>query len=122
MAGAESQGGQAPGSLVRSFMATGGRTTAASASVELPLETLVSRAADSEGRRGELQFESLKVYDFADEPVSIAEIAAEFRLPMRAAIVLCSEMTADGVLQANETVVDIDIDFLLRIRAGIEAL
>jgi len=109
-----------PGSLVRSFMVTGGRTT--TASPELSVETIVSRADQSESLRDGLQFESRNIYDELHDGTSVAEIAAQFELPILAALVLIGDMVAQGVLTHSELAEEIDADFLMRIRQRIEVI
>ncbi len=109
---------------VRSFIVTGGRARTEGRATELALETLVDATPMARRRVATLQFERRSIVQLlmADGATSIAEISAQLQLPMRASQVLVSEMAADGVLSAQETVSNADVDLLLRIRSTIAAL
>ncbi|MGH1502577.1 MAG: DUF742 domain-containing protein [Acidimicrobiales bacterium] len=109
---------------VRSFIVTGGRARTEGRATELALETLVDATPMARRRVSTLQFERRSIVQLlvADGATSIAEISAQLELPMRASQVLVSEMVADGVLSAQETVSNADVDLLLRIRSTIAAL
>lgn len=107
--------------IVRGFMYTEGRTRALGAS-ELPLETLVSLTES--GRRGvdQLRFERRAIAQQLDGTRSVAEIAAQLHIPLRAAMVITSEMVAEGILVAEDVVAEVDLPLLKKIREAIAAL
>ncbi len=109
------------GEVVRRFMVTGGRTRPAGV-VELPLETLVSPTDLAWARLGQLQFERRAIVAEVGESASVAEIAARLDIPLRAAVVLVSEMVAEGLLAAESVVDEVDLPLLRKIRAAIAAL
>lgn len=107
--------------IVRGFMFTEGRTRADGAS-ELPVETLVSLTIAAENGIHDLQFERRAIAQVLDDTNSVAEIAAKLGIPLRAALIIVSEMVADGLLTADEVVVDVDLPLLHKIREAIAAL
>lgn len=101
-------------------MLTRGRTRTTSA--ELPIETVVSAPiglgmtldlADREHRR---------IRSLLTGPMSIAEVSAHLMIPLRAAVVLVSEMVAAGSLSAGDTVDNGDTDLLNKIRNALQLL
>lgn len=107
--------------IVRGFMYTEGRTRALGAS-ELPLETLVSLTTVGRSGLNRLRFERRAIARGLDGRRSIAEIAAHLGIPLRAAIVITSEMVAEGLLVAEEVVAEVDLPLLHKIREAIAAL
>jgi hypothetical protein len=55
-------------------------------------------------------------------PVAIVEIAARLELPLRATLVLVSEMVDDGLLTVSTVVHVADRSLLVQIRQAIDAL
>lgn len=110
----------ADGEIVRSFMLTRGRTRASVP--ELAIETVVS-APISLGVNSMLQDrEHQRVRDLLVGPMSIAEISAHLMIPLRAAVVIASEMVAAGLLTAGSTVDSGDTDLLQKIRSALQLL
>lgn len=106
--------------VVRPFVVTRGRTR--SRGEELPPETLVA-TPERMPVAGKLAFEQQRIVELCtDDPLSIAELAAELRLPTRAAQVLVGDMVADGLLEPQEVVAEIDLDLLDRIRRAVAEL
>lgn len=107
--------------IVRAFMYTKGRTRAAGVS-ELPLEALVSLT--SLGRVGldTLGFERRAIAQQLESSRSVAELAASLGIPLRTALIITSEMVAEGLLTAEDVVEDVDIPLLQKIREAIAAL
>ena len=123
---AEDADDEPTGEIVRSFMLTRGRTRAAAA--ELPIETIVSAPAEL-GALGEvLDREHLRIRTLLTGPMSIAEISAHLSIPLRAAVVLVSEMVAAGTLRAGSTTTSTssapvdDLDLLVKIRSALQML
>ncbi len=108
------------GSLVRSFMATKGRTE--TTSQELAIETVVEVSTLAESKIDSVQFEQRKILELLESPASVAEVSAKLKLPIRTSIILVSELAADGLVDASDLVDTIDTDFLMTIRNAIEAL
>jgi len=52
--------------------------------------------------------------------MSIAEVSAHLTIPLRAAVVLVSELVADGALVAGRNADADDTDFLLKIRSALQ--
>ncbi|MEL6892008.1 MAG: DUF742 domain-containing protein [Actinomycetota bacterium] len=106
--------------IVRSFMLTGGRTRAAV--TEVAIETIVTRKPDAlNGRRMSPDHHRI-VQLLSSDNMSVAEISAHLGIPLRAAVILVSEMLADGVLESGSTVEDVDHDFLSKIRNALQLL
>lgn len=108
--------------LVRAFVLTGGRTRASAP--ELAIETVVSahESADAVVRSGSLDREQRRIVDVLQTPMSIAEVSAHLSIPLRAAVVLVSELVADGALVAGRNADAGDTDFLLKIRSALQLL
>lgn len=108
--------------VVRSYVATGGRTR--SHRIDLAFETRVELNPDAEPPTA-LQFERLHIARYVQQHIviSIAEISAALRLPPLTTQVLVSDLVADTVLLAHDTVgSEIDLDALSDIRAAISSL
>ncbi len=106
--------------LVRSFMLTRGRTRASSP--ELPIETIVSAASGLAPGNVPLDREQRRIRTLVAVPMSIAEVSAHLPIPLRAAVVLISEMVAAGSLTAGQTVDTSDTSMLLKIRSALQLL
>ncbi len=107
--------------IVRSFMVTEGRTRAQGVP-ELPPETLISAGERSRSDVEELHFERRRVVTSHEGTCSIAEIAARERLPLRAAVIIVSELVAAEFLTAEEVVDVVGLPMLQKIREAIAAL
>ena len=105
---------------VRGYMLTGGRTRAAA--TELSVETLVSVAAHTRHDLSRLQPEHREIVDLLTEALSVAEVAAHLNIPLRAALVMTSEMVDIGTLTTSEAVDLIDTSFLAKIRTTLTML
>lgn len=106
--------------LVRGFMLTRGRTRATVQ--ELPIETVVSATMSLDSRHVACRREHQRVRDLLVGPMSIAEVSAHLMIPLRAAVVISSEMVAAGLLTAGTTVDSNDIDLLHKIRTALQLL
>ena len=106
--------------VVRSFMLTRGRTRAASE--ELAIEALVSAPTTARLNIRSLPPEQRRIVQLATSPVSLAEIPALLDIPLRAVIVMASEMVADGILTAESTLDVVDTSLLSRIRSAFQSL
>ncbi len=106
---------------VRSFMATAGRTQT-SGTVELALEAMVSVTPAGRAKEHELQFERRAIVTSLHGTCSVAELAVHIGLPLRAGVVLASEMVDEGLLEADEVVDVVDLSTLSKLRRAIAAL
>ncbi len=106
--------------IVRGFMHTRGRTRARVQ--ELPIETVVSTPVGLSLRPAIRDREHQRVRDLLVGPMSIAEISAHLMIPLRAAVVISSEMVAAGHLTAGSTVDSNDTDLLNKIRTALQLL
>ncbi len=106
--------------VVRAFMLTRGRTRASSP--ELAIETIVSAPTALAPSNVPLDREQRKIRILLAVPMSIAEVSAHLAIPLRAAVVLISEMVAAGSLSAGETVDASDTKMLLKIRSALQLL
>ncbi len=107
--------------VVRSFMITGGRTRANVQ--EVPIETLVSASLFAKNDLNGLTREQREIVtSLSGGSLSVAEISAHLEIPLRAAIILVSEMVAAGMLSTGGTVDAVDTDFLSKIRNALQLL
>lgn len=106
--------------VVRGFMLTRGRTRASVD--ELKIETVVHATDAGRGSLSRLDIDHRRIVAVLSGPLSIAEISAHLAIPLRAAIVLVSEMVAAGTLQAGDAIGDADTDLLQTIRSALQLL
>ena len=108
--------------VVRSYVLTGGRTQPQETVIDLKFETRVEVRMDT---NVPLQFERLDIarYVKSEQVISVAEISAALGLPILTTQVLVSDLVADDVLHAHETLdSEIDVSSLSDIRAAILSL
>ena len=55
-------------------------------------------------------------------PMSIAEVSAHLAIPLRAAVILVSELVAGGAIVAGRSADTGDTDFLMEIRSALQLL
>ena len=108
------------GDVVRGFMLTRGRTRASVP--ELAIETVVTPTAMVRSSMGGLQVDHRRIVEILVGPLSIAEISAHLSIPLRASIVLVSEMVAAGTLSAGDSLDSGDTDLLEKIRSALQLL
>jgi hypothetical protein len=106
--------------LVRAFMLTRGRTR--SSSPELAIETVVSAPTGRAPGNVPLDRDQRSIRTLLAVPMSIAEVSAHLAIPLRASVVLISEMVAAGSLSAGQTVDTSDTTMLLKIRSALQLL
>jgi hypothetical protein len=106
--------------VVRSFMLTRGRTRATAD--ELAIEARVSAPTTSRLNIRSLPPEQRRIVELASTPTSLAEVSALLDIPLRAVIVMVSEMVAGGILIAESTIDVVDTSLLSRIRVAFQAL
>lgn len=110
----------AGGDVVRGFMLTRGRTRASVP--ELAIETVVTVTAMVRSSVGGLQVDHRRIVQILSGPLSVAEVSAHLAIPLRAAIVLVSEMVDAGTLTAGSSIDDADTDLLEKIRSALQLL
>ncbi len=113
-------GEQVGGDVVRAFMLTGGRTRASVP--ELPIETLVSPGAPDAVAQANQDVDQHRILEILAGSMSIAEISAHLVIPLRAAVILVSEMVSAGSLRPGDAVDVGDTDLLLKIRSALQLL
>jgi hypothetical protein len=111
---------------IRPYLMTGGRTVAAGCVPAVALETVValSRLARS-GPTARQTFERDRILRECQRPCSVAEVAARLHLPLGVAVVLITDLIADGLLDASGARREEqahDVQFLERLIAGVSAL
>ena len=106
--------------IVRGFMLTRGRVRASV--TELPIETVLSAPISLNSGPAIRDREHQRIRELLIGPMSIAEVSAHLKFPLRAAIVMCSEMVAAGLLTAGSTVDSDDTDLLHKIRSALQLL
>jgi len=119
-ADADADGDAVDRELVRSFMLTRGRTRASSP--ELAIETIVSAPPGLAPSNVPLDREQRRIRTLLAVPMSVAEVSAHLAIPLRASVVLISEMVAAGSLSAGQTVDTSDTMMLLKIRSALQLL
>ena len=90
-----------PDRLIRPYLITRGRTRPVD---ELPLEALVETTPAAHQRTSMLLFESRRVIDLCQTPLSIAEIAAVIEIPIGVVRVLVADLAAERLLTIHRTV------------------
>jgi len=106
---------------LRPYLLTGGRTQT---EVDgLAFETLVERTnnADQHG----LRFESVRVVEMCDEPISVAEVSAHLSIPLGSTMVLIGDLITSGHLLSHRTInaaSDAGVSLVTRIIAGVKQL
>ena len=106
--------------IVRGFILTRGRTRADVQ--ELPIETVLSVPMNLHERPALRDREHQRIRDLLVGPMSIAEISAHLTIPLRAAVVISSEMVAAGLLTAGTTLQSSDTDLLDKLRSALQLL
>ncbi len=107
------------GDLIRPYLATAGRTTSR---VEgLKLETLVQQTGTTPSTR----FESTKVYQLCQLPISLAELSAHLSMPLGSVKVIVGDLISSGDLKAHRTVdgsSSDDVQLITRLISGVRKL
>lgn len=106
--------------VVRSFMITKGRTRASGR--ELPIETMVEATAMGRLNAGGQPPERRRIIEALITKLSVAEVSAMLDIPLRAAIVVISEMVDEELLDAAESVDVIDEELIGLVRSAFESL
>lgn len=113
--------GASPG-VVRPFLLTEGRVSAAGA--ELPMETQVVATSEGLQRLGALAFERRAIVEACGTPQSLAELAVRLGLHLNVVRVLAGDLRAGRFLTVHEPLAAIstDVDILRRVINGLRAI
>jgi len=109
---------------VRPYALTGGRTRSAN---DLPIETIVKATLRGLSMASQLTLERKRILTMCTVPLSIAEVSAYMHIPLGVARVLVGDMSAEDLLETNQTPVARfgdrpDIKLLERVLDGLQAL
>lgn len=102
--------------LLRPYIITGGRTEATNS--DLSIESVIQT---KDGFAG-LGFEKRAIAKHCAEPKSIGEIAAHLKVPLGVAVVLVSDMLAEGLVIAHKRASAGDTGLIERLIEGIRAI
>ena len=109
---------------VRPYLMTGGRTTATGADVAMETVVVLTALARN-GPTPRQAFERAQRLRLCRRPTSVAELAARLGIPLGVAVVLVTDLLADGLLDAATARREqqaFDVAFLERLIAGVSAL
>jgi hypothetical protein len=104
--------------VVRPFMLTGGRTRPLHDG--LRIETLLHAAPAA--LSAPLRFESQRIVQFCQAPMSIADLAVALRLPLGVVRVIVADLVANGYLRIEDQLGELPIALIERIRDRVRAL
>jgi hypothetical protein len=104
--------------VVRPFMLTNGRTRPLHDG--LRIETLM-RAAPA-ALSAPLRFESRRVVELCQQPMSIADLSVGLRAPMGVVRVIAADLITDGYLRVEDQPDELPIALIERIRDRVRAL
>ncbi|GGK77087.1 DUF742 domain-containing protein [Mangrovihabitans endophyticus] len=104
--------------VVRPFMLTGGRTRPLHDG--LRIETLL-RAAPA-ALSAPLRFESRRIVELCQSPMSIADISVAIRAPLGVVRVIVADLVTDGYLRVEDQLGELPISLIERIRDRVRAL
>ncbi len=110
------------GSAVRAYAMTGGRSHT---SVHLEFETMLQATADGREALTATRFERADIVRQCQrDPQSVAELSARLHVPIGVVRVVCSDLIAEGYLEAFHPSTNVADDVLLitRLIAGVRAL
>ena len=103
--------------VIRPFLLTGGRTRPIQDG--LRVEALVQ--AQPPALAAPLRFEARRIVEACQQPTSVAEVAADLRLPLGVTRVLVADLVADGCLQLAQQQ-EMSVELIERIRDRVRAL
>lgn len=103
--------------VIRPFLLTGGRTRPVQDG--LRVEALVQ--AQPPALAAPLRFEARRIVEVCQRPTSVAELAANLRLPLGVTRVLVADLVADGSLDLVKQE-ELSIELIERIRDRVRAL
>jgi len=103
---------------VRPFMLTGGRTQPLHDG--LRIETLLHAAPAA--LSAPLRFESQRIVQLCQAPMSIADLAVALRLPLGVVRVIVADLVTSGFLRIEDQLGELPIELIERIRDRVRAL
>jgi len=104
--------------VVRPFMLTGGRTRPLHDG--LRVETLLQ--APPAALSAPLRFESRRIAELCQAPMSIADLAAALRVPLGVIRVIAADLVTGGFLRVSEQLGELPTALIERIRDRVRAL
>lgn len=104
--------------LVRPFMLTGGRTRPLRDGLRIETLLLAPPAALS----APLRFESRRIVELCQAPMSIADLSVALRAPLGVVRVLAADLVTGGFVRVAEQTGDLPITTIERIRDRVRAL
>ena len=104
--------------VVRPFMLTGGRTRPLHDG--LRIETLLHAAPAA--LSAPLRFESRRIVELCQAPMSIADLSVALKVPLGVVRVIVADLVTDGYLRIEEQLGELPIAWIERIRDRVRAL
>jgi len=104
--------------VVRPFMLTGGRTRPLHDG--LRIETLLHAAPAA--LSAPLRFESRRIVELCQAPMSIADLAVALRVPLGVVRVIVADLVTENYLRIEEQLSELPIELIERIRDRVRAL
>ena len=104
--------------VVRPFMLTGGRTRPLHDG--LRIETLLHAAPAA--LSAPLRFESRRIVELCQAPMSIADLSVALKVPLGVVRVIVADLVTDGYLRIEEQLGELPIALIERIRDRVRAL
>jgi hypothetical protein len=104
--------------VVRPFMLTGGRTRPLHDG--LRIETLLHAAPAA--LSAPLRFESRRIVELCQAPMSIADLSVALQVPLGVVRVIVADLVTDGYLRIEEQLGELPIALIERIRDRVRAL
>ncbi|GAA2318467.1 DUF742 domain-containing protein [Nonomuraea roseoviolacea subsp. roseoviolacea] len=111
-----------PGSPVRPYAVTGGRTAPR---VKLAMEALVSSATAEPREFSHITPEYQAISQLCRQVRSVAEVSALLRIPLGVVRVLIADMAAEGLVRVHQPQLDAgrpDVNLLERVLSGLRRL
>jgi hypothetical protein len=104
--------------VVRPFMLTGGRTRPLHDG--LRIETLLHAAPAA--LSAPLRFESRRIVELCQAPMSMADLSVAMRVPLGVIKVIVADLVTEGYLRIEEQLGELPIELIERIRDRVRAL
>jgi hypothetical protein len=104
--------------VVRPFMLTGGRTRPLHDG--LRIETLLHAAPAA--LSAPLRFESRRIVELCQAPMSMADLAVALRVPLGVVRVIVADLVTESYLRIEEQLSELPIELIERIRDRVRAL
>ncbi|BFU45092.1 DUF742 domain-containing protein [Krasilnikovia sp. MM14-A1004] len=104
--------------VVRPFMLTGGRTRPLQDGLRIETQLHAAPAALS----APLRFESRRIVELCQVPMSIADLAVGLKVPLGVLRVIVADLVTDGYLRIEQQLGELPIELIERIRDRVRAL